>query len=122
GHVTYPNQDRRNTKEIALLRNGRSTKRKVSGKNENMKILLILLLSIGTANAIPITVNLGPPVHQTTQTSPSSVDELNGTQLAGQTLSVDFSFVDDQFVRISKTTSSAFDVDLALHTDRKSVV
>jgi len=94
----------------------------VSGKKENMKILLILLLSIGTANAIPITVNLGPPVHQTTQTGPHSFVELNGTQLAGQTLSLDFSFAGDQFVRISKTTSSAFDVNLAFHTNGSSLL
>jgi hypothetical protein len=94
----------------------------VSGKKENMKILLVLLLSIGTANAIPITVNLGPPVHQTTRTSPHSFVELNGTQLAGQTLSLDFSFARDQFVRISKTTSSAFDVSLAFHTNGSSLL
>src|SRR5207237_8986639 len=63
-----------------------------------------------------------PPVNQTTQTRPSPFDELNGTQLAGQTLSLDFSFAGDQFVRISKTTSSAFDVDLALHTNGSSLL
>jgi len=108
--------------EITLLRNSSLYKTRSVGKKGNMKILLIVLLSIGTANAIPITVNLGPPVHQTTQTSPSSFDELNGTQLAGQTLSLDFSFVEDQFVRIFKTTSSTLDVDLALHTNGSSLL
>jgi hypothetical protein len=111
-----------NTKKLLYFGTAVRTKRKVSGRKGNMKILLIVLLSIGTANAIPITVNLGPPILQTTQTGPSSFDELNGTPLAGQTLSLDFSFVEDQFVRISKTTSSKLDVDLALHTNGSSLL
>jgi hypothetical protein len=87
-----------------------------------MKTLLILLLSIGTANATLITVDLGPPTGNTSQTTPFLFSALNGTALAGQTLSLDFSFLDDQFVHITDFTSNSFDVGVSFRTNGSGVL
>lgn len=71
----------------------------------------------GTAQADPIKVDLGPSHTVTSQTPPSTFDDLNGTALSGQSLSVDFGFLNDEFVRVFSVTSDAFQVLIKLQTN-----
>lgn len=71
----------------------------------------------GTALADPIKVDLGPSHTVTTQTTPYSFDDLNGTLLNGEALSVDFSFLNDEFVRIFSVTSPTFQASIKLQTN-----
>ena len=71
----------------------------------------------GIAQADPIKVDLGPSHTVTTQTSPSSFDGLNSTLLNGEALSVDFAFLNDEFVRIFSVTSDPFQVSIKLQTN-----
>jgi hypothetical protein len=76
-----------------------------------------LTLFGGRANAVLISADLGPPHTITYQTSPSSFDALQGTPLDGQTLSLDFSFSNGEYVRIFNVTSWTFDASVKLQTD-----
>ncbi len=81
--------------------------------------LLAGLLSLfGTAaDATPIEVDLGPSHTVTSQTPPSPFDGLNGTILDGQSVSVDFSFANDAFVRVFTVTSPDFRASIRLQTN-----
>jgi len=82
----------------------------------------LLTIFAGSANAVLISADLGPSHTVTSQTPPSSFNDLNGTGLNGEMLSVDFSFLNDEFVRIFSVTSSAFQVSLKLQTSSSSFV
>src|SRR5690348_4812942 len=72
-------------------------------------ILAGLIFSfIQVADASPIVVSLGPPRTITSQTPSSPFDALNGTPLDGQSLSVEFSFSDNEFARVFSVTSDDF--------------
>jgi hypothetical protein len=71
----------------------------------------------GTAQADSIKVDLGPSHTVTSQTFPSLFDDLDGTALGGQALSVDFGFLNDEFVRVFSVTSNAFQVLVKLQTN-----
>jgi len=86
-------------------------------------ILAGLLFSfIQVANAAPIEVSLGPSHTITSQTPLSSFDGLNGTHLNGQSLSVDFSFSNDEFARIFSVTSPTFLASIKLQTNGSGLV
>ena len=77
-----------------------------------------LLVSFAkSANATPIEIDLGPPHTITSQTPSSPFEELNGTPLSGQTVSVDFSFSNNEFVRLFTITSTTFDAFIKLQTN-----
>lgn len=67
-----------------------------------------------TATDIPI--GLGPPGHLRTHAS-HDFSELDGTALSGQTLSVDFLFSNNQFVRLFTTTTDSFSALVTLDTN-----
>ena len=46
-----------------------------------------------------------------------SFDELNGIQLTGHSLSLDFNFANNEFVRLFSITSSLFSAEIDLHTN-----
>jgi hypothetical protein len=84
-------------------------------------IFAALLISFArSANASPIEVDLGPPHTITSQTPSSSFGELNGTRLSGQTMSIDFSFSNNEFVRLFSITSFTFDAFIKLQTNASS--
>ena len=74
---------------------------------------MLILCSATVAHAIPITVNLGPPrfrvaLDQNDQFIVPTMAPVN--ELNGQTLSLDYTFNDHQFVRLYSDTSRGFDV------------
>ena len=77
----------------------------------------LLILLADSANAVLINADLGPPHTITSETSPSSFDALQGRHLNGQTLSLDFSFLNSEFVRIFSVTSWTFDASIKLQTN-----
>jgi hypothetical protein len=86
-------------------------------------ILAGLLFSfVHVVNAAPIEVSLGPPGTITSQTPLSPFNELNGTLLNGQSLSVDFSFSNNEFARIFSVTSWDFLASIKLQTNGSGIV
>lgn len=86
-------------------------------------ILAGLLVSLArSAEATPILVDLGPSHTITSQTPLSPFDELNGTPLSGQNVSVDFSFSNDEFVRLFSITSTTFEAFIKLQTNASGFV
>ena len=82
-------------------------------------IIVASLLTIfaGSANAVLISADLGSPHTITSQTLPSSFDALQGTLLNGQSVSLDVSFSNSEFVRIFSVTSWTFDASIKLQTN-----
>ena len=81
-------------------------------------VFLGLLSLFGApADAAPIDVDLGPSHTVTSQTLPSPFDELNGTTLDGQSVSVDFSFAHNEFARVFSVTSADFQASIKLQTN-----
>jgi hypothetical protein len=70
------------------------------------------------AEASPISVDLGPSHTITSQTPPSPFDALNGMTLDGQSVSLDFSFLNGEFVRIFSITSPNFQASIKLQTNK----
>jgi len=77
----------------------------------------LLILLAGSANAVLINADLGPPHTITSETSPSSFNALQGTHLGGQSISLDVSFLNNEFVRIFSVTSWTFDASIKLQTN-----
>jgi len=77
----------------------------------------LFLSFVQVADAAPIEVSLGPPHTITSQTPLSSFDGLNGTQLNGQNLSVNFSFSNNEFARVFSVTSWDFLASIRLQTN-----
>src|SRR5215217_2998319 len=70
----------------------------------------------GNADAITIETDLGSAPAIKTHTA-TPFDALNGTPLAGQTLSLDFMFTDGEFARLFTVTSFSFTCMLDLRTN-----
>ena len=77
----------------------------------------VLFSFIHLADAAPIVVSLGPSHTITSQTPSSPFNALNGTPLDGQSLSVDFSFSNNEFARVFSVTSDDFQAVIKLQTN-----
>src|SRR5689334_22117058 len=83
-------------------------------------LTLILLLVIQPARifAATIGIDLGPPAFYVgTNVGPIPFSALNGTALNGSSLSLDFSFSGNEFVRLFSSTASLFEVAITLKTN-----
>jgi hypothetical protein len=84
------------------------------------KLALTLLLAClhfwaPSAGATPIKIGLGASPNITSYVA-DSFAALDGTALQGQTLSLDFSFLNGEFVRLFSITSRLFDAQIFLQT------
>lgn len=70
----------------------------------------------GRAGATTISIDLGASPNITSDHG-ASFNGLAGTSLAGQTLSIDFSFANGKFVRLFSVTSNDFDILVSLQTN-----
>jgi len=68
-----------------------------------------------SAHATPISISLGDSPNVTSGVGTSFTD-LNGASLNGQTLSLDFFFLNQKFVRLFSITSNSFDAQITLQT------
>ena len=73
------------------------------------------------AKAIAIAINLGAPPNITSQVT-TSFDALNGLTLAGQDVSLDFTFTSAEFVRLFTVTSGSFSTLVTLQTNGSGLV
>src|SRR6266446_6249224 len=83
-------------------------------------VALLTLASSEAARGVTIPINLGPPGTLSTDTT-ISFNDLNGTGLLGQNLSVDFVFTSSEFVRLFSVTTD-FSVLVTLQTSSSSFV
>jgi hypothetical protein len=83
-------------------------------------IALVLLTGSRPAQAVTIGIDLGPPGTFSLDTT-VPFNNLNGTALLGQSLSVNFVFANSQFVRLFTVTTS-FSVVIALQTNGSGLV
>jgi hypothetical protein len=83
-------------------------------------IALVILISSGAVQGVAIPINLGPPGALATDTT-ISFNDLNGTGLVGQNLSVDFVFTNSEFVRLFTVTTD-FSALVTLQTSSSSSV
>jgi hypothetical protein len=82
-------------------------------------IVLSGLVAAGRIYAGPIGIDLGPP-HTITSELSVPFDALNNTAIDGQTLSLDLTISNNEFVRLFTITSPLFDVRLTLQTNGTS--
>lgn len=83
--------------------------------------LFLSAIAGSSAYATPISIDLGFSPNITTQAG-SAFTDLNGTQLQGQTLSLDFLFANGKFARLFSVTSPGFKVLITLNTSGSGVV
>jgi len=79
------------------------------------------LAAIGSVRATTIDLDLGTPPHVTSNVA-NWFDGLNGIDLQGQTLSLDFRFSHGEFVRLFTHTSNPFVALLKLQTNSSGMV
>ena|SRR5438874_7751989 len=84
-------------------------------------IAAIALLTLGSSQATTISLDLGASPKVSSKVM-DSFDVLDGTLLLGQTLSLDFTFSDGEFVRLFTITSKPFTFLLKLQTDASGMV
>ena len=79
---------------------------------------LLLALLAGQCFATTIAINLGPPALYTdANVGPISFSDLNGTLVNGSSVSIDFSFTNNEFVTLLANTTPLFEVGLTLRTN-----
>lgn len=81
---------------------------------------MLALAGAGGLHATTIEIDLGPTGNFTganAQLGPISFSDLNGTPINGSSLSVDFFFTNNEFVRLFASTTPFFDVRLNLLTN-----
>jgi hypothetical protein len=81
----------------------------------------VIALSLGlmawsSAQAMPISIDLGSSPNITSHVA-TMFSDLNGTQLQGQTLSLDFNFANGKFARLFSVTSPTFEIAITLNTN-----
>ena len=84
-------------------------------------IAALSLGAIGSARATTINLDLGARHHVTWKVT-NSFAALNGTDLQGQTLSLDFTFSHGEFVRLFTITNNSFVALLKLQTNSSDMV
>jgi hypothetical protein len=93
-----------------------------TGRARTMIFAGLLCLFMQGVKAYAIEVSLGPPHTITSQTPLSPFDGMNGTPLEGESLSVDFSFSNNEFARIFTVTSADFQASIKLQTNSMGFV
>jgi hypothetical protein len=94
---------------------GKITKRFFTTRVWILVTVLQTVIGLETSRATNIQIDLGPsPVVSTSMTVPFT--DLNGTNLSGQNLSLDFVFSSPQFVRLFSVTTD-FEVSVILQTN-----
>jgi hypothetical protein len=81
----------------------------------------LCLVAWSAAKATPIAIDLGPSPNITSHVE-TMFSDLNGTQLRGQTLSLDFLFTNAKFVRLFTVTDPGFAILITLNTSGSGVV
>jgi len=100
----------------------RAGKFQCSGAASSAAIVVMIMLSwSGQAKAIPIWIDLGPSPSLTSHTS-APFDGLDGISLAGQTLSINVRFTNNEFARLFTVTSRSFISLLTVQTNRSGRV
>jgi hypothetical protein len=84
-------------------------------------ILILSVSGVGRVEALTIGIDLGEPATFSSDTT-VPFEDLNGTSLLGQTLSLDFLFADNEFVRLFTLTGGAYSVGLSLQTNLSGFV
>jgi hypothetical protein len=79
------------------------------------------LLAWSSAKAMPISIDLGSSPNITSYVG-TTFSDLNGTQLQGQTLSLDFNFANGKFARLFSITNPTFELAITLQTSGSGVV
>jgi hypothetical protein len=94
-----------------------------SRRNRGAAAALIAILSIyaATAEATTIDIALGSAPNITSHIA-TSIAALNGLHLRGQTLSLDFTFTNGEFLRLFSITNTSFNGLLTLQTNHSGVV
>jgi hypothetical protein len=81
-------------------------------------VVLLFALLAGHGFATTIQINLGPPaLYTNANLGPISFSDLNGTPVNGSSLSLDFSFSGNEFVRLFSNTTPFFEVAVTLQTN-----
>lgn len=81
-------------------------------------IVFLLALPAHPGFATTIQINLGPPtIYNNVNVGPISFSNLNGTSVDGSSLSIDFSFTGNEWVRLFANTTPLFEVGLTLRTN-----
>lgn len=88
-----------------------------SGRLLSSAIVVLGLTAAGSMYAGPIEIDLGPPNKITSDLSELPFDALNGTPIGGETMSIDFTIANSQFVRLFTKTSPLFQVLITLRTN-----
>ena len=86
-----------------------------------MTVSALCFLAGSGAKANQISIDLGSSPQITTQAG-SAFSDLNGTQLLGQTLSLDFTFANGKFARLFSVTNPAFEIAITLFTNGSGTV
>lgn len=83
--------------------------------------LVLCLVARTAADATQISLDLGPS-HTVTSHVATTFNDLNGTHLQGQTLSLDWVFSGGKFARLFSVTNPSFAILLTLNTSGSGVV
>jgi hypothetical protein len=78
---------------------------------------LLGFAALANAEAVTIPIDMTIPPAITSQVPDVPFQELNGTQLTGQTLPLDFTFSNGEFVRLFTITSFSFEALISLQTN-----
>jgi hypothetical protein len=81
----------------------------------------LCLVAWSISDATPILIDIGPSPNITTHVG-TTFNDLNGTPLQGQTLSLDFLFTNGEFARLFSVTDSQFAVLITLNTTGSGMV
>lgn len=84
-------------------------------------VLCVLAMAGTVAEAMPVSIDLGSAPNITSHVA-TAFDDLNGTQLHGQTLSLDFLFGNSEFARLFSVTDPSFAVLITLQTSGSGIV
>ncbi len=85
-----------------------------------LALIALLATAFGRVHATTIEIDLGPAKTLSYDTA-VAFDDFNGTPLLGQTFSLDFTFADDEFVRLFSVTKT-YQTALTLQTDGEGLV
>jgi hypothetical protein len=83
-------------------------------------VMMLALAGAKQLQATAIEIDLGPPLIYTginAKVGPIPFSDLNGLSVNGSALSLDFSFSNNEFVRLFSNTSPSFEVGITLFTN-----
>jgi hypothetical protein len=105
------------------MENSTSHRRRHKTKPTKCLLVVVAMLALagaGELRATTIEIDLGPPgtfkgIYA--QVGPIGFSDLNGTPVDGSSMSLNFFFTNNEFVRLFSNTTSLFDVGLSLLTN-----